>query len=121
MPLKSYKELIVWQKAVDLVMVVYAFTKLFPKDEWYGLRQQMRRAAVSIPSNIAEGQCRSTTKDFLHFLVMAHGSLAELETQVLVSDRLTYFTPEQTSELFDRMNEVGRLISGLKNSLTTSH
>jgi four helix bundle protein len=90
---------------------------LFPKDEVYGLRQQLRRVSVSVPSNIAEGQCRSTTKDFLHFLAIAHGSLAEVETQVLISHRLTYFSEEQANELFDRMNEVGRLISGLKNSL----
>ena len=121
MSVKSYKDLIVWQKAIGLTLMVYKHTTLFPKDEIYGLRQQMRRAAVSIPSNIAEGQCRSTTKDFLHFLAMAHGSLAEVETQVLISQQLSYFTVAQANELFDRINEVGRLISGLKNSLTTSH
>lgn len=118
MALKSYKELIVWQKAVDLVTRVYEFTKLFPKDETFGLRQQLRRAAVSIPSNIAEGQCRSTTKDFLHFLAIARGSLAELDTQVLISQRLAYLPDEQASEIFERLNEIGRMISGLQNSLT---
>ena len=118
MSVKSYKELIVWQKAIDLTIMVYQHTKLFPKDEIYGLRQQLRRASVSIPSNIAEGQCRSTTKDFLHFLAIARGSLAEVETQVLISQRLAFFSEEHANELFDRVNEVGRLISGLRNSLS---
>jgi four helix bundle protein len=118
MGVKSYKDLIVWQKAIELVLAVYQHTTAFPKDEIYGLRQQLRRAAVSIPSNIAEGQCRSTTKDFLHFLVMARGSLGEVETQVLISQRFAYFNEKQTNDLFARINEVGRLINGLKNSLT---
>ena len=71
MALKSYKDLIVWQKAIDLVVLVYRHTAQFPKDEMFGLRQQIRRAAVSVPSNIAEGQCRSSTKDFLNFLAIA--------------------------------------------------
>ncbi len=121
MAVKSYKDLIVWQKALDLVVLVYRHSKIFSTDEIYGLRQQLRRAVVSIPSNIAEGQCRSTTKDFLHFLAIAHGSLAEVETQVLIARRLENINAEQAEELFHHINEVGRLISGLKNSLTTSH
>ncbi len=121
MAVKSYKELIVWQKAVDLVIAIYRSSVAFPKEEVYGLRQQLRRAAVSIPSNIAEGQCRTTTKDFLHFLAIARGSLAEVETQVLIAQRLDYFSTEQTIELFNATNEVGRLLSGLINSLATSH
>ena len=121
MALKSYKELIVWQKAIELVIAIYRSTIAFPKEETYGLRQQMRRAAVSIPSNIAEGQCRNSTKDFLHFLSIARGSLAEIETQVLIAQHLEYFSKEQLANLSNRINEVGRLLSGLQNSLTTSH
>ena len=94
MGVKSYKELIDGQKAIDLVVIVYRHTMAFPKDEIYGLRQQMRRAVVSLPSNIAEGQCRSTTNDFLRFLSIARGSLAELETQVVIAQRLAYFNDE---------------------------
>jgi four helix bundle protein len=118
---KSYKDLIVWQKAIDLVVAVYRQSKTFPNDETYGLRQQIRRAVVSIPSNIAEGQCRSSTGDFLRFLAIAYGSLGELETQVLIARRLEYFNHEQAEELFHQINEVGRLINGLKKSLATDH
>ena len=117
MAVRSYKDLIVWQKAIDLVVLIYEHSKSFPKDEIYGLRQQIRRAGVSVPSNIAEGQCRNTTKDFLNFLGIGHGSLAEVDTQLVIGERLGYFTPEQATALRDRINEVGRLLSGLKNSL----
>ncbi len=90
MALKSYKDLIVWQKAIDLVILVYRRTAAFPKEEVYGLRQQIRRAAVSVPSNIAEGQCRSSTRDFLNFLAIARGSLGEVETQLTIAERLEY-------------------------------
>jgi four helix bundle protein len=121
MALKSYKELIVWQKAMDLAALVYQSSVAFPKDEIYGLRQQLRRAAVLIPSNIAEGQCRTTTKDFLNFLAIARGSLAEVETQILLAARFEYFSKEQLDQLLSSVNEVGRLLSGLQNSLATSH
>src|SRR5438067_1213585 len=117
MGVKSYKDLILWQKAMDLVTIVYRNTLAFPKDEVYGLRQQLRRAAVSIPSNIAEGQCRSTTKDFLNFLAIARGSLAEVETQVLIAQRLAYLSEAQVAELLNLIDEVGRILSGLRNSL----
>jgi four helix bundle protein len=86
----TYRELIVWQKAINLVEAVYRATKHFPQTELYGLTRQIRRAAVSIPSNIAEGQGRNTTKDFLHFLAVANGSLMELETQIIIARRLNY-------------------------------
>lgn len=121
MAVKSYKDLIAWQKAIELVVIVYRLSARFPKDENYGLRQQLRRAAVSIPSNIAEGQCRSTTKDFLHFLAVAHGSLAEVETQVIIARRLDYFQQQEMDELIPQINEVGRILSGLRNSLATNH
>ena len=88
--MKDYRELIVWQKAMDLVEAIYRTTARFPKEELYGLTSQIRRAAVSIPSNIAEGQARNTTRDFLHFLAIAYGSLKEVETQVLIAERLGY-------------------------------
>ena len=117
MALKHYRELIVWQKAMDLVEFVYKATSHFPNAELYGLTSQVRRAAVSIPSNIAEGQGRNTTRDFLHFLCMAQGSLLEVETQILIAQRLGYIKTELESKLLDATAEVGRLISGLCNSL----
>ena len=90
MPVKDYRDLIVWQKAMDLVEAIYRTTAAFPREEIYGLTAQMRRAAVSIPSNIAEGNGRNTTRDYLHFLGMAYGSVKEVETQVLIAERLRY-------------------------------
>lgn len=86
--IKDFKELIVWQRAVELVEEVYRVTGLFPKDEIYGLTSQMRRCAVSIPSNIAEGKKRGSLKDYVHFLRVADGSAAEMETQVVIAKRL---------------------------------
>ncbi len=117
MPVKDYRELIVWQKAMDLVEAVYRTTTRFPKDELYVLTSQMRRAAISIPSNIAEGQARNTTRDFLHFLAIAYGSLKEIETQVLIAERLGYTGNGESRDLVQSTTEVARLISGLANSL----
>ena len=117
MPVKDYRELIAWQKAMDLVELVYRATDGFPRKEVYGLTSQMRRAVVSVPCNIAEGQARSTTRDFLNFLSIATGSLKEVETQVLISQRLGYLDEPQTSRLLDLTTEVGRVVSGLTNSL----
>ena len=117
MAVKDYRELIVWQKAMDLVELLYRRTRSFPKEELYGLTAQMRRAAVSIPSNIAEGQARRTTRDFIHFLSIARGSLKELETQIIISHRLGYINDAQQSELVAATEEVSRLISGLNRSL----
>lgn len=114
---KSYRDLETWKKAMDLVQEIYLETKSFPKEETYGLLSQMRRAAVSIPSNIAEGQGRDSTKEFLHHLSIAYGSLCELETQMLISCRLGYFSQQIHDRLFDSSSRVGRLINGLSNSL----
>src|SRR5215207_865702 len=116
-PLRHYRELIAWQKAMDLVEVVYAITRAWPKDEIYSLTSQVRRAAVSIPSNIAEGQGRGSTKEFLHHLTIARGSLLEVETQVLIAQRLGYLTPEIAERVLSNTDEVGRIISGLARSL----
>jgi four helix bundle protein len=90
--IKDYRDLIAWQKAMELVESIYRMTKTFPQEEIYSLSNQMRRAAISIPSNIAEGHGRKSTKVFLHFLSVAYGSLKEVETQVFISLRLNYIT-----------------------------
>lgn len=106
--LKSFKELIVWQKAYELVLEVYKATKAFPSSEIYGLTQQMRRAAVSIPSNIAEGYGRKHKMEYHQFLSVAYGSLLELETQYLLSEDLGYINRSETVE--GLLNEVGRML-----------
>jgi len=114
---QHYKDLIAWQKAMDLVSVLYDVTEAVPKHEIYSLTNQMRRAAVSVPSNIAEGQAHYSNREFRHFLRHSRGSLAELETQVLIARRRNYLSESQAAELLRRANEVGRILSGLINSL----
>ena len=118
---KKYDELIVWQKAMDLVVKVYSLVKLLPKEEMYSLSDQMRRAAVSIPSNIAEGQERNTTKDFIHFLYIAKGSKAELETQLKLCIRLKYISESQASEATALIIEIGKMLNTLIHKLATNH
>lgn len=115
---RNYTELIAWQKAMDLTEAVYKSTQDFPREELYGLTSQLRRAAVSVSSNVAEGQGRWSTAEFVHHLSIAHGSLRELETQVLLAGRLGYLKKSQMTDLMDRSSEVGRLLNGLSNSLT---
>jgi len=107
----------VWQKAMDLVTSVYRVTEGFPKREVYSLTDQIRRAAVSIPSNIAEGQAHYSKAEFFHFLRHASGSLAELETQILLAERLEYTDRPQAEALLKQIVEVGKLLNGLINSL----
>ena len=114
---QHFKDLVAWQKAMDLVTEVYKATDNFPKREVYSLTDQIRRAAVSIPSNIAEGQAHYNRGEFLHFLRHAAGSLAEVETQLLVAERLGYVDHPLAEELFERIHEVGRVLSGLIASL----
>jgi len=114
---QHYKDLIAWQKAMDLISVLYDATDDFPKRETYSLTDQMRRAAVSIPSNIAEGQAHFSRREFRHFLRHSCGSLAELETQILIAQRRKYLSASQTAELLRRTHEVGRILNGLLNSL----
>jgi four helix bundle protein len=114
---QHYKDLIAWQKAMDLVAALYDVTETFPKHEIYSLTNQMRRAAVSVPSNIAEGQAHYSNREFRHFLRHSRGSLAELETQVLIAQRRNYLSESQASEILNRADEVGRILSGLLNSL----
>lgn len=121
MAVKSYRELIAWQKAMDLVVGVYEATRAFPREEIYGLTSQLRRAAVSIPSNIAEGQGRHSSKAFIQFLGIAYGSLQETETQVILATRLGYLETTQEAQLLEQCSEVGKLINGLTNALRRKH
>jgi four helix bundle protein len=113
----SFRDLRVWQDAMNLTFEVYHQTANFPKHETYGLAQQMRRAAVSIPSNIAEGKGHQSNRQFNSFLLHARGSLLELETQVLIAERLQYLEQEGVSHLQALSGRVGRALAGLINSL----
>lgn len=114
----SYRELIVWQKAMDTVIEIYRVTAHYPKHEQYSLIDQTRRAAVSIPANIAEGQHRGTKKDFCYFLHIAYGSAAELETHVEIAIRLMYCTPEDVREAQKILTEVKRMLNALIRKLS---
>jgi four helix bundle protein len=114
---KSYRELTVWQKAMQLVTHIYQATEKFPKNEMFGLSSQMRRAVVSVPSNIAEGQGRDSTKEFLHHLSFAYGSLIETETQLQIAANLGFLENRELTGLMEQTAEVGRLINGLSRSL----
>ena len=113
----NYKELIAWQKGLAFVVAVYAATRSWPKEEQYGLTNQVRRAAVSVPSNVAEGQGRASDNDFHRFLSMALGSLCEVETQLLIGRELGYLDDDTLDRLTDQSREVGRLLNGLMRSL----
>lgn len=115
--IKTYKDLIVWQKGIEIVSMIYRFTADFPKEEIYGLISQMRRAAVSISSNIAEGRHRSTIKDFLQFIRIASGSLAELETQLIVSANLGLGDVKQRGMLFLLIDEEKRMLNSMIKKL----
>jgi len=116
---QSYRELTAWQRAMDFAESVYVATRVWPRGELYGLTGQVRRAAASIPSNIAEGQGRESDKDFLRFLAIAKGSLHETETQLMLVERLDYHHQETTRALLQQSAEVGRLVNGLMKSLRT--
>lgn len=118
MALSDYKQLIAWQRAMSLCKQIYRISSHFPGDERFGLTNQIRRAAVSVASNIAEGQGRGTTRDFLHFLDIANGSRQEVETQLLLAIELEFVTPEQTAGGLDLIAELGRVLSGLRASLS---
>ena len=116
--IKNHKDLLVWQKAMGLVVQVYALTKTLPKEETYGLSDQMRRAAVSIPSNIAEGHQRGSDKELSHFLYIALGSSAELETQLLLCNRLGMGASEALTEALNTNVEVGKMLNAFLKKLT---
>ena len=119
MKVKRHEDLIVWQKAMQLARMVYLVQKQLPKEEVYVLGDQIRRAAVSVPSNIAEGFGRETDKEFRHFLSIARGSLYEVKTQLQLAASLDYLKID--SDLEALIDETGRLLNGLSRSLSTSH
>ena len=119
MKVKSYEELMAWQKAMLLAKAVYALQKQLPKEEVYGLGDQIRRAVVSIPSNIAEGFGRESQNEFKHFLAIARGSLFEVKTQLQLAEVLGYLNIDP--ETLSLIEEVGKLLNGLSRSLRTSH
>jgi four helix bundle protein len=110
---RTFRDLVVWQKAMDLVIEIYRTTQTFPKEEIFGLISQLRRAAVSVPSNIAEGQGRLTEKEFRLFLGNARGSLAEVETQIIIANNLGYLDDPEFQKLSAMFAEVGRILNGL--------
>lgn len=125
--MRSYRELVVWQRSMELVREIYALTASFPKEERFGLTVQMRRAAVSIPSNIAEGFVRKNTKEFIQFLLIAFGSAAELETQLEIAEMLGYLkkndvkpTPQKLIEVLKMLNALQRNLRKPGQSLTAS-
>ena len=119
--LKNYKELKVWQKSYQLCLEVYRTTASFPKDEKFGLTSQVRRAVVSVPSNIAEGYGRKTTADYIRFLYIAYGSTCELETQIMLSGDLGYMDTKLVKSIIGKTNEVERMLKSLIKSLENKH
>ena len=117
MTYKDYKDLIVWQKGIELVKSIYEIVNCFPKEDIYALSSQMRRSAISIPSNIAEGYKRNSDKDFIHFLTIANGSLAELETQLIIAIELKMISIEQAKPAIDLCREVGKMLNSFINTL----
>jgi len=115
--LKSYRDLLVWQKAMELTIEIYRFSSDFPKSEVYGLTSQLRRAGVSVPSNIAEGYGRGSRKEYVQFLCISQGSLKELETQVILAQRLNYRSEAAAEGLLGLSEEVGRMLGALIRSL----
>jgi four helix bundle protein len=114
---RHYRDLLVWQKAVDWVEAIYAATRSWPQEERFGLTSQIRRAAVSVPSNVAEGCARRSTAEFLRFLSIARGSLAEVETQIIIAARLGYLAQESQTALLEAADEISRMLAGLITKL----
>ena len=112
--MKGHRDLLVWQKSMALVTDIYRVTQTFPKNELYGLTNQIRRAAVSVPSNLAEGHGRTSRKEFHHFIGQARGSLTEVETQLEIARNLNYLQADEAKELLERASEVARMLNGLR-------
>src|SRR5262245_27049317 len=115
MPIRNYRDLLAWQSAMDLTEAIYSATVNWPKTETFVLTRQVREAAVSVPCNIAEGKGRRSDAELKHFLSIAHGSICEVETCVLLARRLVYLSALQTERLLEHAGEVGRLVTGLSN------
>ena len=116
----GYRELKVWRLAMELAEEIYKLCTEFTKHEIYGLTSQLQRAAVSVPSNIAEGQARNSSKEFNHSLGIARGSLAELETQIMLAQRLGYLTIEKMNPSLEKAEEIGKMLKGLQKSIATN-
>lgn len=115
--MRTHERLDVWKKSVDFVVLVYKATDCFPSDEKFGLTSQIRRASVSIPANIAEGAARNSNKEFLHFLSISQGSTSEVETELLIAFRLGFLNEKIYSELKSKLDEIGKMLSGLRQHL----
>ena len=118
---QSYRDLLVWQKGIALCVEVYKFCESFPKSELYGLAHQMKRAAVSVPSNIAEGQGRQHPKEFLQFISMSNGSLAELDTQRIIAENLHFLSPDNSAYLEEHITELRKMLYALTTKLKTTN
>ncbi len=118
--IKTHKDLLVWKKSIDLVEQIYKITKQFPKEELYGITNQMRRCAVSIPANIAEGSGRKNKAEFIQFLHIALGSASELETHLIISQRLGFLSINSYDEIMNALNEIIKMTCGLINSLNST-
>ena len=116
---KSYKDLIVWQKAMDMTELLYCIAKKLPKEETYALSDQMRRAAISIPSNIAEGFGRNSKKEYLQFLYIANGSICELETQLTLCVRINYLEENEIQPIISLLSEIGKIIMTITKKLSS--
>ena len=115
--IKSHRDLVVWQHGMDLVEAIYAFTRRFPDDERFRLVNQATRAAVAVPANIAEGHSRGTRRDYAQFVAIAKGSLMELETYIMIAERLGYATVEQAEPVLARIGEISRMLTALRSRL----
>ncbi|MFZ4116251.1 MAG: four helix bundle protein [Chthoniobacterales bacterium] len=115
---KHYKDLLVWQKAIELAPNIYKLIHKLPEEETFALGMQLRRAVVSVASNVAEGQARKHVKEFLQHLRIAKGSLAELETQIIIAEKLSYFTKKEVEQAEIEINEVSKILNALLNSLS---
>ena len=120
MKIKSYKDLNIWKRSIGLVEDIYKITQNFPKEEIYGLTSQLRRAAVSVPSNIAEGFTRLHNKEYRQFLYISLGSCAELNTQIIISSRLSYLSTEKVNETLNEIEEISKMIMGLIKKINTN-
>ena len=120
MKIKSYRDLNIWKKSIVVVEDIYKITKIFPKEEIYGLTSQLRRSAVSIPSNIAEGFTRFHNKEYRQFLYISLGSCAELNTQIIISSHLSYLDSEKADRILNEIDEISKMIMGLIKKLNTN-
>jgi four helix bundle protein len=111
--MKTHKDLNVWQESISLVTLIYEKTKSFPKDELFALTSQIRRSAISIPSNIAEGAARESNKEFLRFLFISQGSISELDTQLIIANNLKFLSKEDYSLISEKLSEIRKMLSGL--------